>query len=45
VYTSSSTQWVKNGLTVKAGDYVSLTGTWSNSTTFKASSVTLKSSP
>jgi phosphatidylinositol-3-phosphatase len=45
VYTSSSTQWVKNGLTVKNGDYVALAGTWSNSTSFKASSVTLKSSP
>lgn len=44
-YTSSSTQWIKNGLTVKAGDYVSMTGSWSNSTTFKASSVTLKTSP
>jgi hypothetical protein len=45
VHTSSSTQWIKNGLTVKNGDYVTLTGSWSNSTNFKATSVTLKSSP
>ena len=44
VYTNSSTQWVKNGLTVKNGDYVSMNGAWSGST-FKATSVTLKSSP
>jgi hypothetical protein len=45
VYTSSSTQWIKNGLTVKNGDYVSVAGSWKNSTSFKATSVTLKSSP
>lgn len=45
VYTSSSTQWIKNGLTVKKGDYVSMTGSWTSSTAFKATSVTLKSSP
>lgn len=41
VYTSSTTQWTKNGLTVKAGVYAGANGTSTSSTAFKATSVTL----
>ncbi len=41
ISTTSSTQWTKNGLTLKTGEYASAKGTFTSSTAFNATSVTL----
>lgn len=43
VYRTSTTQMTYNGLSVKVGTYVSANGTWKNSTTLYASSISLSS--
>lgn len=43
IYANSYTKWTYNGLTLKLGDYVSANGSWSNSNTLVASSITLSS--
>ena len=44
VYTNSSTQWTKNGLTLAVGQYAGVNGTFKSSTAVNASGVTLSTS-
>jgi len=43
IYAGTGTQWTYNGLTLKVGDWASATGSWTNSTTLNAGSITLTS--